>query len=67
MSSVVMDRLNIKNPIAYGVGVGSASHAIGTAVAMEKGLLEGSISTISMIVCATFVSIMTPLFIQLLM
>lgn len=66
VSSIVMKVVRVKDPIAYGVGMGSASHAIGTAAAMEQGELEGSVSTIAMVVCAVFVSMITPLFVALL-
>ncbi len=40
----------ITNPIAKGVGIGTASHAIGTAKAMELGKVEGAISSLSIVV-----------------
>lgn len=58
---------NLKSDIGRGVGLGSASHAIGTATAFENSHLAGSISTIAMIVSAVFVSFLTPLLINILM
>ena len=40
----------ISNPIARGIGIGSASHAIGTAKAMEMGEVEGAMSGLSIAV-----------------
>ena len=40
----------ITEPIAKGVGIGSASHAIGTARAMEMGEVEGAMSGLSIAV-----------------
>ena len=40
----------ITNPIARGIGIGSASHAIGTAKAMEMGQIEGAMSGLSIAV-----------------
>lgn len=57
----------LRTEIGRGVGMGSASHAIGTASAFEQSELEGSISTIAMIVNAVFVSIIIPLTIPFLM
>ena len=37
----------IEEPIAKGVALGSASHAIGTAKAMELGEIEGAMSSLS--------------------
>ena len=41
---------SITNPIAKGIGIGSASHAIGTAKAMEMGQIEGAMSGLSIAV-----------------
>src|SRR5699024_9633773 len=57
----------LRTEIGRGVGIGSASHAIGTASAFEQSELEGSISTIAMIVNAVFVSILIPLTIPFFM
>lgn len=46
----VLDKFNIKHPIAKGVAYGSSSHALGTAKAMEIGELEGAISSLSLAV-----------------
>lgn len=40
----------IYEPIARGIALGGASHAIGTAKAMEMGEIEGSVSSLAMIV-----------------
>ena len=40
----------IKEPIAKGIAIGSASHAIGTAKAMEMGEVEGVMSSLSIAV-----------------
>ncbi len=40
----------IEEPIARGVGIGTASHAIGTAKAMEMGEIEGAMSSLSIAV-----------------
>lgn len=68
MASKYIYRLfRIKHPIGRGVGLGSASHAIGTAKALENSELDGSISTIAMILSAIFVSIIIPFMIHYLM
>ena len=40
----------IQEPVAKGVAIGSASHAIGTAKAMEMGEIEGAMSSLSIAV-----------------
>ena len=56
----VMRYSRLTHRIGRGVGMGSASHAIGTATAMERDTLEGSISTVAMILSAVIVSILAP-------
>ncbi|MDQ0208175.1 LrgB family protein [Alkalicoccobacillus murimartini] len=51
----------IHHVVGRGVGVGSASHAIGTAKALEYSELEGAISTVAMTLCALMVSVIIPI------
>ena len=44
----------ITDPIARGLSVGSASHAIGTAKAMELGEIEGAMSSLAIAVAGIF-------------
>ena len=43
--------MKIEEPIAKGIAIGSASHAVGTSKAMEMGAIEGSMSSLSIVVC----------------
>lgn len=43
--------MKIEEPIAKGIAIGSASHAVGTSKAMEMGAVEGSMSSLSIVVC----------------
>ncbi len=45
----VVEVSKIKSPIAKGIAIGTASHAIGTAKAMEIGELEGATSSLSIV------------------
>ncbi len=56
----------IKHPVARGIGIGTASHAIGTAKALELGQLEGAVSALSMTISAVIVSFLVPLFLTIL-
>ncbi|TFJ92440.1 LrgB family protein [Lentibacillus salicampi] len=62
LSSFVLKFTRIYHYTGTGVGLGSASHAIGTAIAMERDSFEGSVSTIAMVVSAMVVSVIAPLF-----
>lgn len=46
--------LRIREPIARGVAIGTAAHAIGTARAMELGEVEGAMSSLSIAVAGLF-------------
>ena len=54
--------LHIDEPIARGVALGTASHAIGTSKAMELGVVEGSMSSLSIVVCGIITVILAPIF-----
>ena len=54
--------LHIKEPIAKGIALGSASHAIGTARAMEMGTIEGATSGLSIVVCGILTLVGASLF-----
>ena len=50
IAETVCKIFRIKEPIARGIAIGSASHAIGTAKAMEMGEIEGAMSSLSIAV-----------------
>ncbi|MGN0342971.1 MAG: LrgB family protein [Roseburia sp.] len=50
MAEAVCRIFHITEPIAKGIGIGSASHAVGTAKAMEMGEVEGAMSSLSIVV-----------------
>ena len=54
--------LRIKEPIARGVAIGTASHAMGTAKAMEMGEIEGAMSSLAIAVSGLITVILAPLF-----
>ena len=58
--------LRLKDPIAQGVAIGTASHAIGTAKATELGPLQGAVSSLSMTVAGILTAILFPLALLLL-
>ena len=58
--------LRLKDPIAQGVAIGTASHAIGTAKATELGALQGAVSSLSMTVAGILTAILFPLALLLL-
>ena len=57
--------LHIKEPIAKGVGLGTAAHALGTTKAMELGETEGAMSSLSLVVAGVLTVCVAPLFVRL--
>lgn len=58
--------LRIEEPVAKGVAIGSASHAIGTARAMEMGEVEGAMSSLSIAVAGLLTVVGASVFAQFL-
>ncbi|MCD8122403.1 MAG: LrgB family protein [Clostridiales bacterium] len=56
----------ITHPVARGIGIGSSSHAIGTAKAMELGEIEGAMSSLSIVVTGILTVIFASLLVQIL-
>ena len=54
--------LRIKEPIAKGIAIGSSSHAMGTAKAMEMGEIEGAMSSLSIAVAGVLTVIGVSIF-----
>ena len=52
----------ITDPIARGLSIGSASHAIGTAKAMELGEIEGAMSSLAIAVAGLLTVVLAPVF-----
>ena len=53
--------LRITDPVAQGVGFGTASHVIGTSRAMELNSLSGAVSSLSLVIAGIFTAILFPL------
>lgn len=53
----------IHHDLSKGVGIGCASHAIGTAKALENSEEEGAASSVSMTLSAIIVSLLIPIFV----
>lgn len=60
MHTYIFRLFGIHSHLGRGMGMGSASHAIGTAELMKDNQIEGSISTVAMVASAVIVSLITP-------
>lgn len=67
MSPLIFKLFKLSSPIGRGIGLGSASHAMGTANSMGRSELEGSISTIAMVICAVIVSVIAPILVIIML
>lgn len=56
----------IQDPIAKGIAIGTASHAVGTSKAMEMGEIEGAMSGLSIVVSGLFTVVGASVFAQFL-
>ena len=56
---------HITDPVAKGIGIGSASHALGTAKAMEMGEIEGAMSSLSIAVSGLLTVVVSIIFAQI--
>ena len=66
LAETVCNVFRITHPIAKGIAIGSASHAVGTARAMEMGEIEGAMSSLSIVVSGILTVIGASIFAQLL-
>lgn len=56
----------IGNPVAQGVAIGTASHALGTTKAMEIGEVQGAMSSLSIGVAGVMTVFVTPVMLNIL-
>ncbi|WP_152656157.1 LrgB family protein [Oceanobacillus sp. CFH 90083] len=63
---VILKMCRIHHPVAKGLSIGTASHAIGTAKVLENSQMEGAVSALSMTVSAVIVSFLAPIFLSIM-
>ena len=66
MAEFVCKVFRIQEPVAKGIAIGSAAHAVGTAKAMEMGDIEGAMSSLSIAVAGLMTVVAAPLFAEIL-
>ena len=66
LADLVCKIFRITNPVAKGIGIGTASHAIGTAKAMEMGEIEGAMSSLAIAVAGLITVVGASFFAQFL-
>lgn len=61
IGEVLLKNFNINHPVAQGIALGTAAHAVGTSKAIEMGDIQGSMSSLSIIITGIIVVLVTPL------
>ena len=56
----------LRDPVARGVAIGTASHAVGTARALQMGRMEGAVSSLSIAVAGILTAVICPLLVNFL-
>ena len=58
----IMKFFKIEDPVARGIGIGTAAHAMGTVKAMEMGKTEGAMSSLALVIAGIVTVILAPIF-----
>lgn len=66
LGDFILSFLKIDNPIIKGISLGTNSHIVGTAKAMEIGEQEGAISSAAITVAGVIMVFLIPLFMKII-
>lgn len=66
MAETLCKLFRIREPIARGLAIGTASHALGTSKAMELGEIEGAMSSLSIVVAGIMTVVSICVFVRFL-
>lgn len=66
LGEIILKVANIKHPIAKGIAMGTAAHAMGTSKALEMGEVEGAMSSLSIGICGVMTVLLVPIFVNLI-
>lgn len=66
LAETICKLFKITDPIAKGIGIGTASHAVGTTKALEMGEAEGAMSSLAVAVAGLVTVITSSVFVQFL-
>lgn len=66
LGPILIKLFRIKDEVAAGIALGTASHAIGTAKAIEMGEVQGAMGSLAISVAGLFTVFLAPLLLQIL-
>lgn len=64
LGEIILKVANIKHPVAKGIAMGTAAHAMGTSKALEMGEVEGAMSSLSIGICGVMTVLLVPIFVN---
>lgn len=62
----VMKLVRIYHPLAKGLTIGTVSHALGTAKAVEEDYQEGAFSSLALVICGIMTTLLAPIMFPIL-
>lgn len=62
----LLKAFKITDPKAQGLAIGACSHAVGTSAAQEHGVVQGSYSSLALVLCGIITSLIAPGYISFL-
>ena len=65
MAPALLKFVKVEEPVAKGLAIGTASHAVGTARAIELGEIEGAMSGLAIAVAGLMTAVIAPIFAML--
>ena len=66
LGPTILKIFRVKEPVAQGLAMGTASHAVGTSKAMELGEIQGAMSSLAIVVTGILTVIVVPIAIKFL-
>ena len=67
LGPTLLTRLRVLDPVARGVAIGTTSHAIGTAAALQEGEATGAMSSLAMVGAAAVTAALAPAYVTFLL
>ncbi|MBP5661263.1 MAG: LrgB family protein [Lachnospiraceae bacterium] len=61
LGPTILKIVRVKDPVAQGLAMGTASHAVGTSKAMELGEIQGAMSSLAIVVTGILTVIVVPI------
>lgn len=65
LGPALLKLFHIKNPIAQGLALGTASHAVGTSKAVELGDIQAAVSSVAIVITGIMTVVLIPVYIRL--